>query len=54
MASDALLLGRSDLRGLRRGVAVSATGEFADKFNNMPKYVVSSTLTDPGVDATRP
>ena len=22
-------------------------GEFADKFNNMPKYVVSSTLTDP-------
>jgi dihydrofolate reductase len=23
------------------------TGEFADKFNNMPKYVVSSTLTDP-------
>jgi dihydrofolate reductase len=23
------------------------TGEFADKFNNMPKYVVSSTLADP-------
>ena len=22
-------------------------GEFADKFNNMPKYVVSSTLKDP-------
>jgi dihydrofolate reductase len=22
-------------------------GELADKFNNMPKYVVSSTLTDP-------
>jgi len=22
-------------------------GEFADKFNTMPKYVVSSTLTDP-------
>ena len=35
-----------DLRGLRRGVAV-AEGEFADKFNAMPKYVVSTTLEDP-------
>jgi dihydrofolate reductase len=25
----------------------SRDGEFADKFNNMPKYVVSSTLGDP-------
>ena len=25
----------------------SRDGEFADKFNNMPKYVVSSTLKDP-------
>ncbi len=25
----------------------SRDGEFADKFNNMPKYVVSSTLEDP-------
>src|SRR5688500_5422784 len=25
----------------------SREGEFADKFNNMPKYVVSSTLEDP-------
>ena len=24
-----------------------ARGEFADKFNGMPKYVVSSTLSDP-------
>jgi dihydrofolate reductase len=26
----------------------SREGDFADKFNNMPKYVVSSTLEDPG------
>jgi dihydrofolate reductase len=25
----------------------SRDGEFADKFNSMPKFVVSSTLTDP-------
>jgi dihydrofolate reductase len=25
----------------------SRSGEFADRFNNMPKYVVSSTLKDP-------
>jgi dihydrofolate reductase len=25
----------------------SRTGEFADRFNDMPKYVVSSTLKDP-------
>ena len=36
-----------DLRGLRRGLAVQRDGEFADKFNSMPKYVVSSTLDDP-------
>ena len=30
----------------------SATGEFADKFNSMPKYVVSSTLTDPAWNNT--
>jgi dihydrofolate reductase len=26
----------------------SRSGEFADRFNEMPKYVVSSTLKDPG------
>jgi len=26
----------------------SREGEFADKFNSMPKYVVSSTLDEPG------
>jgi dihydrofolate reductase len=29
------------------GAWPSRDGEFADKFNSMPKYVVSSTLTDP-------
>jgi dihydrofolate reductase len=29
------------------GAWPSRTGEFADKFNAMPKYVVSSTLKDP-------
>ena len=38
-----------DLRGLRRRLAVR-DGEFADKFNSMPKYVVSSTLDGPGVE----
>ena len=28
-------------------MAVPDDGEFADKFNTMPKYVVSSTLSDP-------
>ena len=47
MGSDALLLGRVTYEGFASGVAAERTGEFADKFNNMPKYVVSSTLSDP-------
>jgi dihydrofolate reductase len=44
--SEALLLGR---RTYERFAAAwpSRGGEFADKFNSMPKYVVSSTLEDP-------
>ena len=45
LSSEALLLGRSTTR-LRCGVALQ-DGEFADKFNSMPKYVVSSTLEQP-------
>jgi dihydrofolate reductase len=30
----------------------SRSGEFADRFNEMPKYVVSSTLKDPGWNNT--
>ena len=46
MAAEALLLGRVTYEGFAAAWP-SRDGEFADKFNNMPKYVVSSTLTDP-------
>ena len=46
MASDALLLGRRTYEGFAAAWP-SRDGEFADKFNTMPKYVVSSTLKDP-------
>jgi dihydrofolate reductase len=46
MASDALLLGRVTYEGFADAWP-SRQGEFADKFNDMPKYVVSSTLKDP-------
>jgi dihydrofolate reductase len=46
MDSDALLLGRTTYEGFADAWP-SREGEFADKFNNMPKYVVSSTLSDP-------
>jgi dihydrofolate reductase len=46
VASEALLLGRMTYEGFAAAWP-SREGEFADKFNNMPKYVVSSTLTEP-------
>jgi dihydrofolate reductase len=46
MAADALLLGRVTFEGFAEAWP-SRTGEFADKFNGMAKYVVSSTLSDP-------
>jgi dihydrofolate reductase len=45
-ASEALLLGRTTYEGFAAAWP-SRDGEFADKFNNMPKYVVSTTLKDP-------
>ena len=45
-ASEALLLGRTTYEGFAAAWP-SREGEFADKFNSMPKYVVSSTLEDP-------
>ena len=46
MASDALLLGRVTYEGFAAAWP-SREGEFADKFNNMQKFVVSSRLEDP-------
>jgi dihydrofolate reductase len=52
MGADALLLGRTTYEGFAAAWP-SREGEFADKFNNMPKYVVSSTLADPEWNNTR-
>ena len=46
MSSEALLLGRVTYEGFADAWP-SREGEFADKFNAMPKYVVSSTLEEP-------
>ncbi len=46
LASDALLLGRTTYQGFAEAWP-SMEGEFADKFNNMPKYVVSTTPEEP-------
>jgi dihydrofolate reductase len=59
--SDALLIGRRTYESFA-GAWPQREGPFADKFNSMPKFVVSTTLTDPewnnttvlgGGDATR-
>src|SRR5262245_64409667 len=46
LETEALLLGRITYQGFADAWP-SREGEFADKFNNMPKYVVSTTLEDP-------
>jgi dihydrofolate reductase len=46
LTAKALLLGRTTYEGFAAAWP-SREGEFADKFNTMPKYVVSSTLEDP-------
>jgi dihydrofolate reductase len=46
MASEALLLGRVTYEGFAAAWP-KMKNDFADKFNGMPKYVVSSTLKDP-------
>jgi len=46
LEADALLLGRVTYEGFADAWP-SRDGEFADKFNSMPKYVVSSTLENP-------
>ena len=46
LEADGLLLGRRTYEGFAAAWP-EREGEFADKFNEMPKYVVSSTLEDP-------
>jgi dihydrofolate reductase len=46
MGSEALLLGRKTYEGFAAAWP-ERDGEFADKFNTMPKYVVSTTLGEP-------
>jgi dihydrofolate reductase len=46
LSSTALLLGRSTYEGFAKAWP-AREGEFADKLNAMPKYVVSSTLEEP-------
>jgi dihydrofolate reductase len=46
MQSAAMLLGRRTYEGFAEAWP-EREGEFADKFNQVPKYVVSSTLRDP-------
>jgi dihydrofolate reductase len=52
LSAEALLLGRRTYEGFA-AVWPQYEGELADKYNAMPKYVVSSTLTDPGWNNTR-
>src|SRR5687768_1881717 len=44
--AETLLLGRKTYEGFSAAWP-QRKGEFADKINAMPKYVISSTLTDP-------
>jgi dihydrofolate reductase len=46
MEADALLLGRRTYESFA-GAWPELEGEFADKFNTMPKFLVSSTITEP-------
>jgi len=47
LEAEALLLGRKTYEGFA-ATWPSLTGEFADKFNRMPKYVVSATMGTAG------
>ena len=48
LGADALLLGRVTYDGFAAAwPTMEGTGEFGEKMNGMPKYVVSSTLSNP-------
>src|SRR5437899_11946500 len=48
LASDAQLLGRVTYEGFAKAwPTMRGTGEFGEKMNEMPKFVVSATLENP-------
>ena len=51
LGAAALLLGRTTYDGFAEAWP-QYEGELADKYNGMPKYVISSTLTDPSWNNT--
>src|SRR5215210_5760461 len=51
MRADALLIGKRTYESFA-GAWPEREGEFADKFNEMPKFVVSTTLKDPAWNNT--
>jgi dihydrofolate reductase len=51
MAADAQLLGRVTYEGFAKAwPGMTGLGEFGEKMNSMPKYVVSSSLTEEEAD----
>jgi dihydrofolate reductase len=50
-AADALLLGRATYEGFTQAWP-SRTGDYADRINNLSKYVASNTLTEASWNAT--
>jgi dihydrofolate reductase len=51
LAADALLIGRVTYEGFASAWP-NQKGDLADKYNSMPKYVVSKTLTEPAWNNT--
>lgn len=47
-ATDALLLGRKTYEGFAEAWPQMSGDAFSDKFNSMPKHVISTTLDNPG------
>ena len=53
MSADAMLLGRVTYEGFAAAWPGRSGDEFSDRFNSMPKFVVSGTLTDPSWENTK-
>jgi dihydrofolate reductase len=52
LEADGLLLGRKTYEGFAQAWPERAGDPFADHFNSMPKYVVSTTIKDPSWGTT--